>query len=158
MATLIITTMAILLSASLIVMAHSTSEEEQTTGVELPKQKTLTLPKPEIPKVEVPGISKGKKEETEKKKLDERSTFDFSLPGNNRTQSLALFFERPFKFSKIEGKLSGNYFTTFTKQEIPPEESVEFRRISLRRLGRNSAFGKRTPGRRKVPIRFAYTL
>ena len=56
--------------------------------------------------------------------MDKRPTFDFSLPGDNRTQSLALFFERPFKSDNIEGKLSGNYFTTFTKQEIPPEESV----------------------------------
>ena len=56
--------------------------------------------------------------------MDERPTFDFSLPGDNRTQSFALFFERPFKFNNIEGKLSGNYFTTFTKEEIPPEESV----------------------------------
>lgn len=56
--------------------------------------------------------------------MDERPTFDFSLPGDNRTQSLALFFERPFKSDNIEGKLSGNYFTTFTKKKIPSEESV----------------------------------
>ena len=65
-----------------------------------------------------------KQTDTDQKELDERPTFDFSLPGDNRTQSLALFFERPFKSNNIEGKLSGNYFTTFTKEEIPPEESV----------------------------------
>ena len=64
------------------------------------------------------------KQTTEEKELDERSTFDFSLPGDNRTQSFALFFERPFNSNNIEGKFSGNYFLTFTKEEIPPEESV----------------------------------
>ena len=74
--------------------------------------------------MEIQGGSTEQEKETEETELDERPTFDFSLPGDNRTQSLALFFERPFKFSNIAGKLSGNYFTTFTKQEIPSEESV----------------------------------
>ncbi len=120
--TLAMTTIATLFCSALIVTAQSTPEEKQTTEVELPKLNTPALPKPEIPKVEIPGGSTEK--ETEEKELDERPTFDFSLPGDNRTQSLALFFERPFKFNNIEGKLSGNYFTTFTKEEIPPEESV----------------------------------
>ena len=125
---LAITTIATLFCSALIVTAQSTPEEKQTTEVELPKLNTPALPKPEIPKVETQEGSTEK--ETEEKELDERPTFDFSLPGDNRTQSLALFFERPFKFdnifkfNNIEGKLSGNYFTTFTKEEIPPEESV----------------------------------
>ena len=122
MVLLAITTIATLFCSALVVTAQSTPEEKQTTEVELPKLNTPVLPKPEIPKVEIPGGSTEK--ETEEKELDERPTFDFSLPGDNRTQSLALFFERPFKFNNIEGKLSGNYFTTFTKEEIPPEESV----------------------------------
>ena len=122
MVTLAITTIATLFCSTLILTAQPTPEEKQTTEVELPKLNTPALPKPEIPKVEIPGGSTEK--ETEEKELDERPTFDFSLPGDNRTQSLALFFERPFKFNNIEGKLSGNYFTTFTKEEIPPEESV----------------------------------
>ena len=122
MVLLAITTIATLFCSALVVTAQSTPEEKQTTEVELPKLNSPALPKPEIPKVEIPGGSTEK--ETEEKELDERPTFDFSLPGDNRTQSLALFFERPFKFNNIEGKLSGNYFTTFTKEEIPPEESV----------------------------------
>ena len=122
MVLLAITTIATLFCSALVVTAQSTPEEKQTTEVELPKLNTPALPKPEIPKVEIPGGSTEK--ETEEKELDERSTFDFSLPGDNRTQSIALFFERPFKFNNIEGKFSGNYFTTFTKEEIPPEESV----------------------------------
>ena len=122
MVLLAITTIATLFCSALVVTAQSTPEEKQTTEVELPKLNTPVLPKPEIPKVEIPGGSTEK--ETEEKELDERPTFDFSLPGDNRTQSLALFFERPFKFNNIEGKLSGNYFTTFTKEEIPPEETV----------------------------------
>ena len=120
---LAITTIATLFCSALIVTAQSTPEEKQI-DVEQPKVDTSVLPKPEIPKVEIPGISTEKQKETKEKELDERPTFDFSLPGDNRTQSLALFFERPFKFNNIEGKLSGNYFTTFTKEEIPPEESV----------------------------------
>ena len=120
---LAITTIATLFCSALIVTAQSTPEEKQT-DIEQPKLKTPALLKPEIPKVEIPGIPTEKQKETEQKELDERPTFDFSLPGDNRTQSLALFFERPFKFNNIEGKLSGNYFTTFTKEEIPPEESV----------------------------------
>ena len=122
MVLLAITTIATLFCSALIVTAQFTPEEKQTTEVELPKLNSPALPKPEIPKVEIPGGSTEK--ETEEKELDERPTFDFSLPGDNRTQSLALFFERPFKFNNIEGKLSGNYFTTFTKEEIPPEETV----------------------------------
>lgn len=120
---LAITTIAILFCSALIVTAQSTPEEKQT-DVEQLKPNVPALPKPEIPKVEILGVSTEKPKETEETELDERPTFDFSLPGDNRTQSLALFFEGPFKFSNIEGKLSGNYFTTFTKEEIPPEESV----------------------------------
>ena len=120
---LAITTIATLFCSALIVTAQSTPEEKQT-DVEQLKPNVPALPKPEIPKMEIPGGSTEKQNETEETELDERPTFDFSLPGDNRTQSLALFFERPFKFNNIEGKLSGNYFTTFTKQEIPPEESV----------------------------------
>ena len=116
---LAITTIATLFCSALIVTAQSIPEEKQT-DVEQLKPNVPVLPKPEIPKLEIPGGSTEKEKETEKTKLDERPTFDFSLPGDNRTQSLALFFERPFKFSNIKGKLSGNYFTTFTKQEIPP--------------------------------------
>ena len=123
MAMLAITTIATLFCSALIVTAQS-SPEEKRTDVEQLKPNVPALPKPEIPKVEIPGVSTEKQKETEETELDERPTFDFSLPGDNRTQSLALFFERPFKFSNIEGKLSGNYFTTFTKEEIPPEESV----------------------------------
>ena len=106
---LAITTIATLFCSALIVLAQSTPERKQTTEVETQEGST--------------------EKKTEEKKFDERPTFDFSLPGDNRTQSLALFFERPFKFNNIEGnniegKLSGNYFTTFTKEEIPPEESV----------------------------------
>ena len=126
---LAITTIATLFCSTLIVIAQSTPKEKQI-DVEQLKPDVPVLPKPEIPKVEIPGISTEKQKEAERKELDERPTFDFSLPGDNKTQSLALFFERPFKFkrlfkfNKIEGKLSGNYFTTFTKEEIPPEESV----------------------------------
>ena len=119
MVTLAITTIATLFCSALILTAQPTPEEKQTTEVELPKLNTPALPKPEIP-----GGSTEKETETEEKELDERSTFDFSLPGDNRTQSFALFFERPFNSNNIEGKLSGNYFLTFTKEEIPPEESV----------------------------------
>ena len=117
------TTIATLFCSTLIVTAQPTHEEKQT-GVDQLKSNVPALPKPEIPTVEVPGISKGKKEETEKKELDERSTFDFSLPGDNKTQSLAVFFERPFKSDNFEGKLSGNYFLTYTKEEVPTEASV----------------------------------
>ena len=123
MATLVITTISTLFCSALIVTAQSMPEEKQA-DVEQLKPNVPALPKPEIPEVEIPRVSTEKPKETEETELDERPTFDFSLPGDNRTQSLALFFERPFKFSNIEGKLSGNYFTTFTKQEIPPEESV----------------------------------
>ena len=123
MVMLTITIIATLFCSAFIVTAQSAPAEKQT-DIEQPKLKTPTLPKPEIPKAEIPRISTEKQKETDQKKLDERPTFDFSLPGDNRTQSLALFFERPFKFNNIEGKLSGNYFTTFTKEEIPPEESV----------------------------------
>ena len=101
---LAITTIATLFCSALILPAQSTPEGKQTTEVETQEGST--------------------EKKTDEKELDERPTFDFSLPGDNRTQSLALFFERPFKFNNIEGKLSGNYFTTFTKEEIPPEESV----------------------------------
>ena len=120
---LAITTIATLFCSALIVTAQSTSEEKQT-DVEQLKPNVPALPKPEIPKLEIPRGSTEKEKETEEAELDERPTFDFSLPGDNRTQSLALFFERPFKSNNIEGKLSGNYFTTFTKQKIPIEESV----------------------------------
>ena len=65
-------------------------------------------------------------DEKEVAELDERRTFDFSLPGDNRTQSLDLFFELPFdapplEFKTIEGKLSGNYFLTFQKPPNPPK-------------------------------------
>ena len=106
---LVITTIATLFCSALIVPAQSTPEGKQTTEVETQEGST--------------------EKKTDEKEFDERPTFDFSLPGDNRTQSLALFFERPFKFNNIEGnniegKLSGNYFTTFTKEEIPTEESV----------------------------------
>ena len=120
---LAITTIATLFCSALIVIAQSTHEEKQI-DVEQLKPNVPVLPKPEIPKLEIPRGSTEKEKETEKTELNERPTFDFSLPGDNRTQSLALFFERPFKSNNIEGKLSGNYFTTFTKQKIPIEESV----------------------------------
>ena len=112
---LAITTIATLFCSALIVPAQSTPEGKQTTEVETQEDST--------------------EKETEEKELDERPTFDFSLPGDNRTQSLALFFERPFKFSKIiEGKLSGNYFTTFTKAGNPARRiRMEwlYRKVSL---------------------------
>ena len=120
---LAITTIATLFCSALIVTAQSTPEEKQT-DIEQPKLKTPALLKPEIPKVEIPGIPTEKKKETEQKELDERPTFDFSLPGDNKTQSLAVFFERHFKSDNFEGEFSGNYFLTFTKEETPPEESV----------------------------------
>ena len=123
MVMLTITIIATLSCSAFIVTAQSTPTEKQT-DIEQPKLKNTALPIPEIPKVEIPGISTENQKNTDQKELDERPTFDFSLPGDNRTQSLALFFERPFKSNNIEGKLSGNYFTTFTKEEIPPEESV----------------------------------
>ena len=123
MVTLAITTIVTLFSAALIVNAQSTAEKKKTIEVEPPELNTPALPKPEIPQVEVLGISTEKKQETGKK-LDERPTFDFSLPGDNKTQSLAVFFERRFKSDNFEGEFSGNYFLTYTKEEIPPEESV----------------------------------
>ena len=60
----------------------------------------------------------------EKKDLDKRRNFDLSLPGDNKTQSIDLFFELPFEGKWFEGKFNGNYFTTFRKEDIPPEESV----------------------------------
>ena len=123
MVMLAIATTTTLFYSALIVTAQSAPKEKQI-DVEQLKPNVPALPKPEISKVEIPGLPTEKQKETEEKELDERPTFDFSLPGDNKTQSLALFFERPFKFNNIEGKLSGNYFTTFTKEEIPPEESV----------------------------------
>ena len=120
---LAITATLTLFCSALIVTAQSTPEEKQT-DIEQLKPNVPALPKPEIPKIEIPRVPTEKEKATEEKELDERPTFDFSLPGDNRTQSLALFFERPFKFKNIEGKLSGNYFTTFKKEEIPQEESL----------------------------------
>ena len=60
----------------------------------------------------------------EKKDLDKRGNFDFSLPGDNKTQSIDLFFELPFEGKWFEGKFNGNYFTTFRKEDIPQEDSV----------------------------------
>ena len=72
----------------------------------------------------IPAEEKGK--ENDEKDLDDLSTFDFSLPGDNRIQNLDLFFELPFnslcfEFKNIEGKLSGNYFLTFEKPPDPPK-------------------------------------
>ena len=103
---LAVTTIATLFCSALIVTAQSTPKEKQTM------------------EMETQGVSTEKREETEKTELDERPTFDFSLPGDNKTQSLAVFFNRPFNSNNFEGEFSGNYFLTFTKEEIPPEESV----------------------------------
>lgn len=65
-----------------------------------------------------------KEEQRKKKELDKSGNFDFSLPGDNKTQSIDLFFELPFEGKRFEGKFNGNYFTTFKKEEIPQEESI----------------------------------
>ena len=69
-----------------------------------------------------------KTEQTERvektKDLDKRRNFDFSFPGDNKTQSIDLFFELPFEGKLFEGKFNGNYFTTFRKENIPQEDSV----------------------------------
>lgn len=123
-----LTIMIVVLLYSVSIAAAQSTTKAEKIAVELPKPDSLEVPKPDIG---IPGISKGEGE-TEKKELDENSTFDFSLPGDNKTQSLALFFERPFNFKhpseestmEFEGKFSGNYFLTFKKESIPPEESV----------------------------------
>ena len=116
-----VTTIAVTLLYSIFIAAAQSIPGEKETKVELPKLETLPVPKPETPKIEISEVSTKKKEKTE---LDERPTFDLSLPGDNKTQSLALFFERPFNSKSLEGKISGNYFLTFQKQDIPHEESV----------------------------------
>ena len=101
--TLVVTMVATLFCCVLIAHAQPTSEDKSNAN--------------------------SKKEEIDEKEvaeLDERRTFDFSLPGDNRTQSLDLFFELPFdapplEFKAIEGKLSGNYFLTFQKPPNPPK-------------------------------------
>lgn len=39
-----------------------------------------------------------------KKELDERRNFAFSLPGDNKTQSIDLFFEMPLKANGLKAK------------------------------------------------------
>lgn len=131
-----------------ITSAESTSKEEEQTEVELPKTETPGIPEtPKIPGVEVPNVLKKKKEETEDQKTDETEDedqkqrkgdgdFSLSFPGDNKVQSLNLFFERYRNFSAFEFKipkfktiksegakfeLGGNYFLTFQKPELPSE-------------------------------------
>lgn len=59
---LAITTITTLFCSALIVTAQSTPEEKQI-DVEQPKVDTSVLPKPEIPKVEIPGGSTEKEKE-----------------------------------------------------------------------------------------------
>ena len=139
-----------------IAAAESTREE---TRVELPKLDTSTVPKPEIPKIEIPGVSTKNKDDKEERELDERRTFDFSLPGDNRAQSLALFFELPLdapplEFKKIEGKLSGNYYLTFEKPTNLPKnlsfwESLQREYSEMKAISESYAFHLEvsTPGK-----------
>ena len=111
-----VTTMIAALFCYIFIAAAQPTLKAKQTKVELPKIDPAEVPKPEMPKIEIPGLPKEKKE----RELDERRTFDFSLPGDNRAQSLALFFELPLdapplEFKRIEGKLSGNYYLTFEK-------------------------------------------
>lgn len=120
----------------LITTAQSISEGEQT--------------KLELAKSEMPGTSTEKGNEKQERELDERRTFDFSLPGDNRAQSLALFFELPLdapplRFQRIEGKLSGNYYLTFEKPTNLPKnlsfwESLQREYSEMKALSESYAF------------------
>ena len=132
---IVITMIAVFYCCSFITTAESTSEEERTE-VELPKLESSAIPKKlEISKIEVPGVSKKKEDDEQDQEPEEgNGTFDLSFPGDNKVQSMDLFFERtyntqPFKFKRfesrgIEFKFNGNYFMTFQKLEPPSEDSI----------------------------------
>ena len=132
--TIVITIIVIFYCCSFSTTAQSTSEEERTE-VELPKLDPSAIPENlEISKIEVPGVSKKKEDEQDQETEEGNGTFDLSFPGDNKVQSLDLFFERtyntqPFKFKGIESrgiefKFNGNYFLTFQKSEPPSEDSI----------------------------------
>ena len=110
--------MAIFFCCCYITAAQFTAEDESKTDT----QST----------VENEGIEEKqneKKDGKNEKELDDRPTFDFSLPGNNKTQNFDLFFEKPFNVQileskSIESKLSGNYFITFQKEDVSPKGSL----------------------------------
>ena len=87
--TCVTTMIAALFCYALSTPAQSIPEEKQTR-VEL-----LKLDTPTVSKAEVLGASTEKKDKKKEKELDERRTFDFSLPGDNRAQSLAFFLNFP---------------------------------------------------------------
>ena len=149
--TIFVTIMVAALFCSVPITAVEPTPEENPKKMKLSKLNIPAVPKPEIP-----GISTEKKEE---KELDERRTFDFSLPGDNRAQSLALFFELPLnapplEFQRIEGKLSGNYYLTFEKPTNLPKslslwESLQREYSEMKAISESYAFHLEvsTPGK-----------
>ena len=132
---IIITMIVVFYYCSFSTTAESNSEEERTE-VELPKLETPAIPKKlEISKIEGSGVSQKKEDDEQDQDPEEsKGTFDLSFPGDNKVQSVDLFFERtyntqPFKFKGceyggIEFKFNGNYFMTFQKPEPPSEDSI----------------------------------
>lgn len=143
----IVTMIAVCYCCCFITTYPSFSEKEQTsekkqTEIVMPKIETPSVPKPEIEtpsisksKIKVPGTPLEKQEEKENgEQGNDDSNFDLSFPGDNKVQSIDLFFERrflisAFKFRSIESKgiefkLEGNYFLTFEKPELPEKESM----------------------------------
>ena len=62
--------------------------------------------------------------ENSKKDSEEECTLDFFTNGDDNFQSFNFMFKRPFKLKRIEGSLSGKYFLTFQKPDLPEDISL----------------------------------